>query len=267
MFETLVEFERNALNASSLERLGALTEPLARSLGFSCFTLFRPEPSPPGHAAIFLTTYPEQWISRIFQEKRHLDDPAHAAAARSVDGIQWTAIERTMVLSDHQRETLALASDHGLTRGITLPFRLPALPSAMFSLAFTSRFEPKPSAILAARLMGSILFAQAHRLARSEPSQADVVTLSPRQLDCIRLLARGMTDRGIASQLGLSPQTVREYVEAARLRYGAKRRAQLVAAAMRDGHLSVEEIGLAILEGSVRPPFAKASCHERRSST
>lgn len=255
MFETLVEFERKALNASSLERLGALTQPLAHTLGFSCFTLFRPQPAMAGHAPIFFTTYPERWISRMFQEKRHLDDPAHAAAARSVDGVQWTSIERTMALSDHQRETLSLAAGHGLSRGITLPFRLPGLPSAMFSLAVAGPFEPKPFAILAARLIGSITFAQAHRLARSEPSQAEVVTLSPRQLDCIRLLARGMADRAIASQLGLSPQTVREYVEAARLRYGVKRRAQLVAAAMRDGHLSAEDVGAAILENPPRSPF------------
>ncbi|QPI71963.1 helix-turn-helix transcriptional regulator [Sphingobium sp. Cam5-1] len=253
MFETLVEFERKALNASSLERLGALTEPLARSLGFSCFTLFRPQPAMAGHAPIFLTTYPERWISRIFQEKRHLDDPAHAAAARSVDGINWTAIGQFMALSDHQRETLSLASGHGLAKGITLPFRVPGLPSAMFSLAMRDCTVPKPFAILAARLMGGIVFAQAHRLARSEPSQAEVVTLSPRQLDCIRLLARGMTDRAIACELGLSPQTIREYIEAARLRYGVKRRAQLVAAAMRDGHLSADDFGTSVLEDSCRP--------------
>lgn len=256
MFETFVEFERKVLSASSLEQLGALTEPLARTFGFSCFTLFRPQPAMAGHAPIFLTTYPEPWISRIFQEKRHLDDPAHAAAARSVDGVQWSAIERTIALSDHQRETLSLASRHGLPNGITLPFRLPGLPSAMFSLAVRDQTIPTPSAILAARLMGSIVFAQAHRLASGEPSHSQVVTLSPRQLDCIQLLARGMTDRAIAGQLGLSPQTVREYVEAARLRYGVKRRAQLVAAAMRDGHLLAEDLGVAILEGAIRPPFA-----------
>lgn len=256
MFETFVEFERKVLSASSLEQLGALAEPLARSLGFSCFTLFRPQPAMAGHAPIFLTTYPEPWMSRIFREKRHLDDPAHAAAARSIDGVQWSAIERTIALSDHQRETLFLASGHGLPEGITLPFRLPGLPSAMFSLAVRDETIPTPSAILAARLMGGIVFAQAHRLARSEPSQAAVVKLSPRQLDCIRLLARGMTDRAIACELGLSPQTVREYVEAARQRYGVKRRAQLVAAAMRDGHLSSEDMGAAILGGTVRPPFA-----------
>ena len=255
MFERLVEFERNALNASSLERLTALTEPLVRMLGFDCFTLFRPQPAIAGHAPLFLTTYPESWISRIFEEKRHLDDPAHAAAARSIDGVQWTAIERTMALSDHQRETLSLASGHGLANGITLPFRLPGLPSAMFSVAVRDRIDPKPFAILAAKLMGSIVFAQAHRLARCEQSQAEVVMLSPRQLDCIRLLTRGMTDRAIACELGLSPQTIREYIEAARQRYGVKRRAQLVAAAMRDGHLSAEDMGAAILGGAVRPPF------------
>ena len=256
MFETFVEFERKVLNASSLERLVALAEPFARALGFSCFTLFRPQPAMAGHAPIFLTTYPEQWISRIFQEKRHLDDPAHAAAARSIDGVQWAMIERNIALSDHQRETLSLASGHGLANGLTLPFRLPGLPSALFSLAIDRSSEPMPSAILAARLMGGIVFAQAHRLARSEPLKADVVTLSPRHLDCIRLLARGMTDRAIADQLGLSPQTIREYVEAARLRYGVKRRAQLVAAAMSDGILSAEDMGGTILAGTVHPPFA-----------
>lgn len=254
MFETFVEFERKVLNASHLEQLAAIAEPFAHALGFSCFTLFRPQPATAGHAPIFLTTYPEQWISRIFQEKRYLDDPAHVAAARSVEGVRWAMIERTIDLSDHQRETLSLASGHGLVNGITLPFRLPGLPSAMFSFGVAGSFEPKPAAILAARLMGSIVFAQAHRLAKSEPSQAEIVTLSPRQLDCIRLLARGMTDRAIACELGLSPQTIREYIEAARLRYGVKRRAQLVAAAMRDGHLSADDLGISVREDGFRSP-------------
>ena len=54
---------------------------------------------------------------------------------------------------------------------------------------------------------------------------------SPGQLDYIWLLAREMTDGATACQLGLGPQTMRQYFEAAQLRYVVKRRAQFVAAA------------------------------------
>jgi DNA-binding CsgD family transcriptional regulator len=66
-----------------------------------------------------------------------------------------------------------------------------------------------------------------------------MVQLSPRQIQCIKLIAEGLSDAEIAFQLGISTETVREYIEIARVKYGAKRRIQLVLAAIRDGYFTI----------------------------
>lgn len=68
------------------------------------------------------------------------------------------------------------------------------------------------------------------------------VPLSPRQVECIALVAQGKSDWEIGQILGLSRDTVHEYVESARRRYGVRRRTQLVLRAVRDGHLNMEAL-------------------------
>lgn len=66
--------------------------------------------------------------------------------------------------------------------------------------------------------------------------------LSPRQIECVALVAQGKSDWEIGQILGLSRDTVHEYVEAARQRYGVRRRTQLVLWAVRDGHLNIDAL-------------------------
>lgn len=61
--------------------------------------------------------------------------------------------------------------------------------------------------------------------------------LSPRQLDCVRLLAEGCTSVMIAQRLSLSVHTVNQYISEACLRLNVRNRTQLVAEAMRLGLL------------------------------
>lgn len=59
--------------------------------------------------------------------------------------------------------------------------------------------------------------------------------LSPRQLDCVRLLADGLTSMMIAQRLGLSVHTVNQHIAAACVRLKVRNRTQLVAEAIRLG--------------------------------
>jgi len=60
--------------------------------------------------------------------------------------------------------------------------------------------------------------------------------LSPRELEILRLLADGLTGRGIANRLHLSPETVRTHVRNAVRKLGVKTRVQAVAVAIQEGH-------------------------------
>jgi len=60
-----------------------------------------------------------------------------------------------------------------------------------------------------------------------------VPELTPRQSEILESMVRGLTDRDIALQLGLSPESVSEHVGAIRQKIGASNRTEAVAIAMR----------------------------------
>ena len=88
-------------------------------------------------------------------------------------------------------------------------------------------------------------------LARSSPQsgsdESDLAPpcgpfLTPRQRDCVVLVARGKSDRQIAAILGISNQTVHKHVESAKRRYAVATRIELVVRALFVSQLSLAEI-------------------------
>jgi DNA-binding NarL/FixJ family response regulator len=67
--------------------------------------------------------------------------------------------------------------------------------------------------------------------------------LSPRELDALRLYASGLKLAAVASRMGISPHTAKEYLDRVRAKYenvgrSARTRTQLFAEAQRDGFLT-----------------------------
>lgn len=63
--------------------------------------------------------------------------------------------------------------------------------------------------------------------------------LSPRERQLIELAAKGMTDTAIAHSLGISEPTVKSYWGRVRGKFGARKRTELVAHALREGREQV----------------------------
>lgn len=68
----------------------------------------------------------------------------------------------------------------------------------------------------------------------SSPSSGACFDLTPRELEVLRLLAQGMTNRQIAVKLELSPATVKTYVSNILTKMSAASRAEAVASAMQN---------------------------------
>ena len=71
---------------------------------------------------------------------------------------------------------------------------------------------------------------------------SDAPDLSPRELDALRLYASGLKLTAVAHRMGISPHTVKEYLDRVRAKYAqvgrqARTRTELYAAASRDGLL------------------------------
>jgi DNA-binding CsgD family transcriptional regulator len=60
-------------------------------------------------------------------------------------------------------------------------------------------------------------------------------TLTPRELQVVQLVARGLADKEIALQLSISPLTARNHLRAAREKTGLSNRTQLAMYAVRCG--------------------------------
>ena len=188
---------------------------------------------------MMLTNYPSSWVDEIISARLYRDDPVHAASIRSPTGLSWDRIPDVIAPTRAQLSVLERGRTHGLTTGYTIPFRVPGERGAFFSVARPKDRAFTYSEAMAAQLIGGIAFETGRALVKGRAVKAHVAPLTPRQIDCLRLIAAGKTEWEMGKILGLSPSTIHEYVEAARRRYGVKTRSQLVLAAARDGYVSL----------------------------
>lgn len=61
--------------------------------------------------------------------------------------------------------------------------------------------------------------------------------LSGSQMTCLRYTALGLSQKEIAREMGITPYTVKDYMELARARLGARNTSHAVALAVRSGLL------------------------------
>lgn len=188
---------------------------------------------------LMMTNYPSSWVDEVISHRLYRDDPVHAASIRSASGLCWERIREVIAPTRAQLSMLQRGRAHGLVSGYTVPFRIPGERGAFFSVARRKEGPFTYVEAASAQLIGEIAFRRGRELTEGRATKGRGARLSPRQIDCVRLIAAGKTEWEIGVILGLSPSTIHEYVEGARQRYGVKTRSQLVLAAARDGHVSL----------------------------
>jgi LuxR family quorum-sensing system transcriptional regulator CciR len=92
-------------------------------------------------------------------------------------------------------------------------------------------------------MFGIFAFQRARILAGLALPPATSPRLEPRLRDCIVLAGRGLRDKQIAHQLGLTHRTVESYLRDARRLFGARSKTDLVCAAILAGEVSLHEVG------------------------
>jgi two-component system, NarL family, nitrate/nitrite response regulator NarL len=77
-------------------------------------------------------------------------------------------------------------------------------------------------------------------LATTSPPAAAVSVLSARELEAIRLAARGLSNRAIAEAMFLSPHTIKNYMQSAIRKLGAHSKLEAVTIAVRRGIITID---------------------------
>jgi len=235
----LFDFLGAARLAPTMVDLDNLFARLIRSWGFERWTTMPIAAGPLSPVKPFDVVFgkgSQRW-SRHYRNNGYFSrDAAIGALLRSNEPIWWSAFSRSAQLTPEERRLFAEAREFGVAEGLSTPLRL--ANHSVWVCALTGK-ESKPNWQVgdAARLAAVryLLRALDLREATLDPSHASVLT--PGQMNILRLLAEGLSQKAAAEALGISPRTVYNQIAAARLRLGVKTVPELIRKAMRLGAL------------------------------
>jgi DNA-binding CsgD family transcriptional regulator len=232
--------------AQTLDHLLQITAEAAAPFGFAYAALARHVHVQSGLLEPeMVTNYPKAWHDLFERRDYGLTSPVLAACQRRGGAIRWAELETIIPLTRIQREYLEEMRKLGLGSGCTIASHMPDRPtiSVHFVVKDGEPLEFRP--FMLAILLGIVAGQQARTLWQSQLPQVQTIgeeRLSPRQVDCVKLVARGMTSWEIAAVLGISDQTVSEYLTDARRRMGVSNRAQLVLKSLKQGYFTLDDV-------------------------
>lgn len=221
------------------ERLHAITS----DLGFDFFALIHHvDLRTPRPGVVHFDSYPVVWSEHCIQNGLYVDDPVLHASTRTAIGFAWTAVPDMIKLTTRRRRILESAAREGIGAGFTVPSNVPGERHASCSFAVRLGRELPEGSLMLAQLVGLFAFDAARRIVLGGRRTSGPPRLSPKQRDCVVLAGQGKSDNVIAQLLGLSENTVTNYLAAARDHYGVATRTQLVTAALADGEIGFSEV-------------------------
>lgn len=238
------DFARQARAARDFAGLRVLLVAVTRALGFQHILLQGACGTP------WLVDLPQGFDVAV----EAADDAVLAAASQCFAPFLWSDIPRLLALTPGQRGFLQAAEKAGLGAAVTVPVHRARGSQDRYSLFagccsfLMQQDQPLPLGSLAeAHYVGALAFDAAENLRRvqalSQPAPLDEAPhLTPRQRDCVVLVAQGKSDWEIGRLLGISESTVHKHIEDAKRRFGVSTRIQLVVRSLFDAKLSFADV-------------------------
>jgi LuxR family quorum-sensing system transcriptional regulator CciR len=178
-------------------------------------------------------------------------DAVLAAASQSYAPFLWSDISRLVALSRPQRDFLDAAHAAGIGAAVAAPIHRPrgAQEAGSYSVFagccsfLMKNGVPLPlESLAAAHYVGALAFDAVENLREPKSDTPRGPQLTPRQRDCVVLVAQGKSDWEIGQVLGISESTVHKHIEDAKRRFGVSTRVQLVVRSLFDARLSFSDV-------------------------
>jgi LuxR family quorum-sensing system transcriptional regulator CciR len=235
------DFALASQGAHDVPQLRLCLQEAARALGFHHFLL----QGAAGHA--WLADLPPGWIVAAAS-----NDAVLATAAQSYAPFLWSDISRLIALTQGQHDFMDAAHNAGIGAAVTVSIhRSRGADSAgsysdfagCCSFMMKSGVPLPLGSLAAAHYVGAMAFDAAENLRRvrtGDPRRGPQLT--PRQRDCVVLVAQGKSDWEIGKLLGISDSTVHKHIEDAKRRFCVSTRIQLVVRSLFDARLSFDDV-------------------------
>ena len=243
--EAVQRFIDAAARCRDAKHLEELLGDITKRLGFDYFALVHHVDlrQRTGGGVVAIWTYPSAWVDEYLERRLATADPVHLASHRTNVGFSWDRIPQLIAVTPAHVRVRERTQRAGIGDGFTVPANIPGEANGSCSFAMATGRVLPANVFPAAQLVGAFAFHAARRLVlRRSALDPPRPHLSPRQTECLILMGRGATDREIARELGLAEDTVTEYLDDARHRYGVGKRTPLILRAIFDGHVALSDV-------------------------
>ncbi len=199
------------------------------SIDHAVFHVVKTAVEPNDHPLI-LTTYPQEWVDTYTSKGYFSIDPVVAAGRGGFLPFDWSSLDWS---SRRSADFLREADCFGVGRhGVTVTVRGPFFEKSLFTITSTSDhatwMKIRHRAIQDFQVIGHHLHQQVMQLSGLRKNGL-VMRLTPREKQCLELLARGRLPKQIANDLDISERTVRLYLTSCRSKLGTRTTGETIA--------------------------------------
>jgi len=188
-------------------------------------------------SVFYIIDWPYSWRSFYMNSNLVERDPLLPALAVYGGPFTWRELRGDRRLAAVGTEALERVAEAGWIDGLVIGLPRGGKRFGLVSLVGREIVDDRAKSVLIA--LGMCFHERIRSMIRTHGFAVPPVGLTPREIDCITLVAAGNSDRAIAAALGLSHVTVHEYVERAKSRLKVSTRAELSALAISLGIIEV----------------------------
>jgi DNA-binding CsgD family transcriptional regulator len=231
-------FHRALQRLKTPAECGALFRATIAPFGFDTFAAGLVDLGDMDRCVYYLIGWTETWRRFYLSSGLVERDPVVGALAARTEPFTWTDLRRDRTLPKLGTAALDLAAAEGWTEGFVVPLPRANNRCGLVSLAGHAVVDD-PEARDFLSLACVLLYNRIRWLVPSMGHAAPPAGLTAREIACVRLVARGLSDNAIAGALGIAASTAHEYVEKAKARLKTRSRAELAALAVELGVIEV----------------------------
>lgn len=233
-----IEFNTRLRRLTGLPACAELFRNAIAPFGFDTFACGELDLSDRDRAVFYIIDWPERWRRFYIGSGLIHRDPVIDSLAFRAEPFTWSELRADNKLAKLGSHALDLAAAEGWTEGLVVPLPNKGSRVGLVSLVGHENItDPEVRALLC--IISICLHGHARTLVAHEGFAIPPVGLTQREIECVRLVARGLSDGAIAEALGVARSTAHEFIEKAKARLKTRTRAELIAVAVSLGIIDI----------------------------
>lgn len=176
----------------------------------------------------YFRNWPETWTRLYTQRRFSLHDFTIAEARRQSGPYTWLTAKAALRLSPKEKAFWEAAAGLRWTDGLSIPIHGPGGQLAFVTMTGAPSMVT-PAVCARLQCLAILTHQRVQTLCEPGLERGPRDLLTPRELECLREVGAGKSDRAIGDGLGIARTTVKYHLERARQKLGVRTRAQAFA--------------------------------------